>query len=70
MSENGGAPAGEDPSDQFIGGETEDGPRVEFYGGRGMSAFPIGFSSCGPSSRPPSGGSAIRAASSSASWSG
>ncbi|MBZ6493355.1 Na+/H+ antiporter NhaC family protein [Natrinema longum] len=43
MSENGATPSDEDPSDQFIGGETGDGPRVEFYGGRGMSAFPIAF---------------------------
>ncbi|RZH67751.1 Na+/H+ antiporter NhaC family protein [Natrinema altunense] len=43
MSENGAATPGEDPSDQFIGGDNDEGPRVEFYGGRGMSAFPIAF---------------------------
>ncbi|ELY74004.1 Na+/H+ antiporter NhaC family protein [Natrinema pallidum] len=43
MSENGAASPGDDPSDQFIGGDNDEGPRVEFYGGRGMSAFPIAF---------------------------
>ncbi|MFD1562218.1 Na+/H+ antiporter NhaC family protein [Haloarchaeobius amylolyticus] len=43
MSENGETSPGDDPSDQFVGGETEGSPHVEFYGGRGMSAFPIAF---------------------------
>ncbi|ELY66551.1 Na+/H+ antiporter NhaC family protein [Natrinema versiforme] len=43
MSANGESPSDEGAADQFIGGETEGGPTVEFYGGRGMSAFPIAF---------------------------
>ncbi|ELY91018.1 Na+/H+ antiporter NhaC family protein [Natrialba taiwanensis] len=32
-----------DPSESFVQDTGEEGPRIEFYGGRGMSAFPIVF---------------------------
>jgi len=43
MSDTGDGPAGDGPADQFTQPDQESGPRVEFYGGRGMSAFPIAF---------------------------
>ncbi|OIB55805.1 Na+/H+ antiporter NhaC family protein [Natrialba sp. SSL1] len=32
-----------DPSESFVQGADDGGPQIEFYGGRGMSAFPIAF---------------------------
>ncbi len=33
----------DDPTDSFVQGDDDTGPRISFYGGRGMSALPIVF---------------------------
>jgi Na+/H+ antiporter NhaC len=43
MSDTGGGAADDGPADSFVQPDDEGGPRIEFYGGRGMSALPIGF---------------------------
>src|SRR6056297_872516 len=43
MSDSGDGSADDGPTDQFTQPDRDSGPTVEFYGGRGMSAFPIAF---------------------------
>ncbi|RZV10336.1 transporter (NhaC family) [Natrinema hispanicum] len=43
MSDSGDGSADDGPTDQFTQPDRDRGPTVEFYGGRGMSAFPIAF---------------------------
>lgn len=43
MSTNNSGPDDSDPSESFVAGTDDDEPRISFYGGRGMSAIPIGF---------------------------
>ncbi|WP_306052182.1 Na+/H+ antiporter NhaC family protein [Natronococcus wangiae] len=43
MSTDNSGPGDSDPSESFVAGTEDDEPRITFYGGRGMSAFPIAF---------------------------
>ncbi|APW98184.1 sodium:proton antiporter [Halobiforma lacisalsi AJ5] len=43
MSDGSDDSAGSDPADSFTQETGDDGPKITFYGGRGMSAFPIAF---------------------------
>ncbi|WP_049922156.1 Na+/H+ antiporter NhaC family protein [Halopiger djelfimassiliensis] len=46
MNDNSDDSPGSDPAESFAQGTGDDGPRITFYGGRGMSALPIAFFIC------------------------